>query len=139
MMFYSTFIMDDLAIPAIAANSLTGNNFKELNGASYDYALLKNTGMVSGISGSNKAGYGIIHALGLLKSGNAEKEKVAAKFMRFLFSEDAYITWLHMVPGGMLPVLKNITDNPAFFEMPREYFTSIRDSGLRKLCQVLIL
>ncbi|GKT31377.1 extracellular solute-binding protein, partial [Aduncisulcus paluster] len=36
MMFYSTFIMDDLAIPSIAANSLGPNHFKELDGTNYD-------------------------------------------------------------------------------------------------------
>ena len=36
MMFYSTFIMDDLALAAAAADSLTGDHFPELNGAAFD-------------------------------------------------------------------------------------------------------
>jgi len=115
MMFYSTFIMDDMAIPSIAANSLTGNNFDELNGAPYDYQLLKHTGFISNITGSHKASYGVINALGLLKTGNSEQEKATERFVEFLFTHDAYITWLHMVPGGMMPVLKDIAAHDTFF------------------------
>ncbi|WP_415716548.1 ABC transporter substrate-binding protein [Maridesulfovibrio sp.] len=115
MMFYSTFIMDDLAIPAIAADSLGSRNFAELKGAEYDSALLKNTGMVSSISKTTKAAYGVIHALGLLKTVDETKQRAAIKFASFLFQDDVYITWLHMVPGGMLPMLKHITSNPEFY------------------------
>ena len=115
MMFYSTFIMDDLAIPEIAADSLGSKNFAELEGAEYDSTLLKNTGMVSSISKNSKAAFGVIHALGLLKSTNKAKQEAAIKFANFLFQDDVYITWLHMVPGGMLPMLKHITSDPSFY------------------------
>lgn len=115
MMFYSTFIMDDMAVPSIAANSLTGDNFEELCGAPYDYNLLKHTGFVSNITGLHKASYGIINALGLLKTENTEQEKATERFVEFLFTNDAYITWLHTVPGGMMPVLKDIAVHDTFF------------------------
>lgn len=115
MMFYSTFIMDDLAIPSVAAGSLTGEQFEELKGAAYDAELLGNTGMVSSITGTQKAGYGVIHALGLLQGNDAEKRTAAERFVRFLFTPDAYVTWLHMVPGGMMPVLRDISGNEMFF------------------------
>ncbi|NDV26865.1 ABC transporter substrate-binding protein [Desulfovibrio sp. JC010] len=115
MMFYSTFIMDDLAIPAVAANSLSPDNFNELQGAEYDGMLLRNTGMVSSIKGTRKAAFGVIHALGLLKSENMKKQAAAVRFANFLYQDDAYITWLHMVPGGMLPMLKHIASTPAFY------------------------
>ncbi|WP_319759040.1 extracellular solute-binding protein [Maridesulfovibrio sp.] len=115
MMFYSSFIMDDLAIPEIAQDSLGTDNFKELNGADYDYMLLKNTGMISSIRGTENAAYGVIHALGLLKTGNDKKQAAAVRLAEFLYQDDAYITWLHMVPGGMLPMLKHITSDPSFY------------------------
>nr|WP_321257899.1 ABC transporter substrate-binding protein [uncultured Pseudodesulfovibrio sp.] len=115
MMFYSTFIMDDMAIPSIAANSLTGDNFEELCGAPYDYNLLRNTGFVSSITGTHKASYGTITALGLMKTENTAQQQAAERLVEFLFSNDAYITWLHMVPGGTMPVLKDIAIHDTFF------------------------
>ncbi|TIH12960.1 extracellular solute-binding protein [Marinifilum sp. JC120] len=133
MMFYSTFIMDDLAIPAIAADSLGPDNFKELNGAKYNGILLKNTGMVSSIKGSRKAAYGVIHALGLLKAGDKKKQDAAVRFANFLYQEDAYITWLHMVPGGMLPMLKSVTSNPAFYRDAQGVFQKYSRKRVRKI------
>ena len=115
MMFYSTFIMDDLALSGVAADSLTGANFTELTGAAYDYELPDRTGMVSRLTGTRTASYGVLHALGLLRNRDKARSEAAQRFVRFLFREDAYLTWLHMVPGGMLPVLRDVTADPAFY------------------------
>ncbi|WP_319779029.1 extracellular solute-binding protein [Maridesulfovibrio sp.] len=133
MMFYSTFIMDDLAIPPIAENSLGPDNFKELKGEKYDHMLLKNTGMVSSIKGSRKAAFGVIHALGLLKTGNVKKQKAAIRFAEFLYQEDAYITWLHMVPGGMLPMLKKIPSSPVFYRDAQGVFQKYSRKRVREI------
>ncbi|MDC7218154.1 MAG: ABC transporter substrate-binding protein [Spirochaetales bacterium] len=133
MMFYSTFIMDDLAIPAIAANSLGPDNFKELQGAEYDRMLLKNTGMVSSITGTQKAAFGIIHALGLLKTENEKRQKAAIYFAEFLYQKDAYITWLHMVPGGMLPMRKDITSTPEFYRDAQGVFQKYSRKRINKI------
>ncbi|WP_319543473.1 ABC transporter substrate-binding protein [uncultured Pseudodesulfovibrio sp.] len=115
MMFYSTFIMDDLAIPYIAADSLTGNHFEELSATPYDHQLLKHTGFVSSITGTQKTSYGVINALGLLRTDKGAQEKAAERFVQFLFTKDAYISWLHMVPGGMMPTLRDIASQDTFF------------------------
>ncbi|BCS87967.1 ABC transporter substrate-binding protein [Pseudodesulfovibrio sediminis] len=122
MMFYSTFIMDDLAIPAIAGDSLTGEHFKELKGAPFDYQLSSNTGFVSTITGTEKASFGVLHALGLMKTGDAVREEATERFVKFLFTKDAYISWLHMVPGGMMPVLRDIAMHETFFRDPQGVF-----------------
>ncbi len=114
MMFYSTFIMDDLAVPSVAADSLTSKNFSNLNGTAFDQTLLNNTGVVTTIHGTRTAGYGVIHALGLLRTTDSRKQAALARFVRFLFSKEAYISWLHMDPGGMLPVLKDIASSDIF-------------------------
>ena len=114
MMFYSTFIMDDLAVPSEAADSLTSNNFPDLPGAPFDPNLLNNTGVITTIQGTQSASYGVIHALGILRTDDPRKQDALDRFVRFLFSSDAYISWLHMVPGGMLPVLKDIAGNDSF-------------------------
>ena len=114
MMFYSTFIMDDFAVPSVAADSLTSDNFPDLTGEPFDRTLLNNTAVVTTIQGTRSASYGVIHALGLLRKPDARKQAALTRFVHFLFSQDAYVSWLHMVPGGMLPVLKDIAGSDAF-------------------------
>ena len=43
MFFCSTYIMDDLALAEVASGSLTGDNFGDLKGASFDSQLVVNT------------------------------------------------------------------------------------------------
>ncbi|WP_319581861.1 extracellular solute-binding protein [uncultured Pseudodesulfovibrio sp.] len=133
MMFYSTFIMDDLAVSSVAADSLTGSNFEDLTGAPYDFRLLENTGMVSGLTGTRTAGYGVLHALGLTRSGDPDRSEAARRFVRFLFREDAYVTWLHMAPGGMMPVLKDIASSPVFYRDAQGVFQKYRRKRLRSI------
>jgi len=133
MMFYSTFIMDDLAVPSVAADSLTGQNFEELTGAPYDFRLPEKTGMVSGLTGTRTAGYGVLHALGLVKNGDPGRSEAARRFVRFLFREDAYVTWLHLAPGGMMPVLEDITASPVFYRDAQGVFKKYRRRRLESI------
>lgn len=133
MMFYSTFIMDDLAVPSVAADSLTGKNFADLQGAPFDGLLPEKTGMVSSLTGTRTAGYGVLHALGLVKNGDPARSEAARRFVRFLFREDAYVAWLHMVPGGMMPVLQDIAACPAFFRDPQGIFHKYRRGRLASI------
>jgi multiple sugar transport system substrate-binding protein len=126
MMFYSTFIMDDLAVSSVAADSLTGRNFAELTGAPYDPRLPENTGMVSGLTGTRRAGYGVLHALGLVKGDDPARSEAARRFVRFLFREDAYVTWLHMAPGGMMPVLEDTAASAVFYRDAQGVFQKFR-------------
>ena len=34
---------------------------------------------------------------------------------KFLYRTDVYVTWLHMAPGGMLPVLRDVADLDIFY------------------------
>jgi len=43
MLFYSTFLMDDLVVPGVAADSLTGENFEDLDGADFNPRLMRET------------------------------------------------------------------------------------------------
>ena len=54
--------------------------------------------------------------------GNAAETAAAQKFVRYLFSPNAYITFLHMAPGGMNPVIKDIAVNPRFQQDPKGLF-----------------
>lgn len=122
MLFYSTHLMDDLAIRDISLNSLTCKYFPELKGAEYDPELIKNTGMVTTISGKESVSYGSVSGFGLFKSEDKAKERAKELLIEFLFRDDVYITWLHMSPGGMLPVRRSILENDNFFRDPGGVF-----------------
>ncbi len=120
--FYSTFIMDDLAIQKVAAGSLTGDNFKNLKGASFDPQLVEHTGFVPIISHKQDAGYGVIVDMIMFKQKDAAVTQAAGDFVKYLFTPHAYITWLHVAPGGNNPVIHGIADNPEFLNDPEGVF-----------------
>ncbi|ADK80195.1 ABC transporter substrate-binding protein [Sediminispirochaeta smaragdinae] len=122
MFFYSSYIMDDLAIEENAKDSLTGDNFADLEGKNFDPELVTNTRLASTITNTQGAGYGTIVSLAIPKHGDAAKAAAAEKFIRYLFTPNAYITWLHMAPGGMNPVLKSIAANERFQNDPKGIF-----------------
>jgi multiple sugar transport system substrate-binding protein len=134
MLFYSSFIMDDLALERVAQNSLTGNNFKELNGASFDPNLVRNIGMVSSIRHKRVAGYGTINGFGIAPGLSAEKRAAVASFLAFLYEPAHYVTWLHMAPGGMMPVLRGVATSGRFLADPSGIF---RRYGRKRIKSIL--
>ncbi len=134
MFFYSSYIMDDLALAESAAGSLTSENFADLAGASFDPDLVKNTRMASTITRTEDAGYGVVVSLALPDQGDAAKTEAAKSFMRYLYTPNAYITWLHMAPGGMNPVLKEIAVNERFQNDPQKLFTNY---GKDKMAEII--
>ena len=59
----------------------------------------------------------------------ASKVKREAKaFLEFLFTKDKYIEFLHSVPGGMLPVLSDISQDSSYLgnETIQKYSDSIK-------------
>ena len=116
MMFYSTFIADDIAL------------FSE-HGSPADYEtaaawppprfgpakeLINVVRMVPIIKHSRGAAYAEISALGVTAGRNRQTREAALGLIRFLFRDDAYISWLHMAPGGMLPTIRDIASKPTF-------------------------
>ncbi len=134
MFFYSTYIMDDLAIEENAENSLTSENFADLEGRSFDPELVQNTRLAPTISKTQDAGYGTIVSFGIPDHGDAAKIAAAQKFIRYLFTPNAYITWLHMAPGGMNPVLKEIATNARFQNDPKGIF---KHYGAEKMAEII--
>lgn len=122
MFFYSTYIMDDLALAEVAAGSLTGENFKDLQGSSFDTNLVVNTAFAPKISKRQPASYGVVVAYALYNQEDKNKTAAAKMFMDYLFTEDAYISYLHMQPGGMNPVLKEIAESDKFLDDPNHVY-----------------
>jgi multiple sugar transport system substrate-binding protein len=134
MFFYSTYIMDDLALAEVAAGSLTGENFADLKGASFDTKLVENTAMASKISKRQPASYGVVVTYGFYKQDDPSKTAAATMLLDYMFSEDAYVSYMHIQPGGMNPVLKEIAASDKFLKDPRNIFERY---GKDKLAEII--
>ena len=134
MFFYSTYIMDDLALEENAADSLSSENFADLEGKSFDPQLVQNTRLAATISNTQDAGYGTIVSFGIPAHGDQQKIDAAQRFIKYLFTPNAYITWLHMAPGGMNPVLKDIATNARFQNDPKGIF---QHYGAEKMAEII--
>jgi len=134
MFFYSTYIMDDLAIQEVAAGSLTSENFKDLAGSDFDPELVEHTRLAPIITNKSPAGYGVVVSLAMPNHGDPAKTAAASKFLRYLYTPNAYITWLHMAPGGMNPVLKEIAVNERFQNDPKGIF---KHYGKEKMAEII--
>lgn len=133
MLFYSTFIMDDLALEQVAADSLTAEHFPDLDGAEFDPTLVENIGMIPFVSRSSKAGYGMINGFGICQRLTPEEQAAVLKFLAFLFSPEPYVDWLHMAPGGMLPVLRDVADSDRFMADPPGLFRRYGRETIRRI------
>ena len=134
MFFYSTYIMDDLAIQDVAAGSLTSENFSDLAGSDFDPELVDHTRLAPIITNKNPAGFGVVVSLAMPNHGDGAKTAAASKFLRYLYTPNAYITWLHMPPGGMNPVLKDIAVNERFQNDPKGIF---KHYGKQKMAEII--
>jgi len=133
MMFYSTFIMDDLAIASVAQDSLTGQNYSDLEGANFDPELVNNTGYEMVISNQKSSSYGSLNVLTIANTSDDEKSYAANKLARYLYQPSAYILFLHMAPGGMNPVFKDIAMNSSYLADPAYLFTRYGHDNVKKI------
>ncbi|MBM7558882.1 ABC transporter substrate-binding protein [Marinitoga litoralis] len=105
MIFYSTYIMDDIAVEEVQKGRI--NKFNP--------ELVKNTGFANKMINIRPTSYGQVVALGITK--NANKEEVE-KFVKFLMTDKNYVYWVHMAPGGMNPTRKSVAESDAFLDNP---------------------
>jgi len=49
---------------------------------------------------------------------NSKHPEIAKAFVESLYETEGYIKFLHSVPAGMLPAMKDIAENPAFLDNP---------------------
>ena len=122
MFFYSTFIMDDLALAEVAAGSLTDAHFPQLSKSTFDPKLVDNTRFIATITKSEPGAYGAIVGLGLVNQKSKDKNEAARKLVEFLYEPTSYITFLHMAPGGMNPMLRDIAGKSEYLNDPKGVF-----------------
>lgn len=134
MFFYSTYIMDDLALAEVAAGSLTNAHFPQLSKSTFDSKLVDNTQFVATITKTKPGAYGAIVGLGLVDQKSKEKNEAAQKLVEFLYEPTSYITFLHMAPGGMNPMLRDIASNPDYLNDPKGVF---KRYGRNKIAEII--
>ncbi|RLD36042.1 MAG: sugar ABC transporter substrate-binding protein [Bacteroidetes bacterium] len=123
MFFYSTYIMDDLSILEVAQGSLTSDNFEGLKGAEFDPDLVKNTKIATILSNKKDAGFGAVVSMALPKQSDPAVTAAAVDFLNYLYSPNAYITFLHMAVGGMMPVFKGVAETDRFLNDPKGVYS----------------
>lgn len=133
MLFYSTFIMDDLALEKVASDSLSGDHFSELDGAPFDPDLVRHVRMVPLIHQRGAVGYGMINGFGICRKASAEEQKAVETFLEFLYEPARYVAWLHMAPGGMLPVLRDVGGSELFLADPAGLFRRYGQAKIREI------
>ena len=133
MFFYSTFIMDDLAVFEVAQGSLTSDNFAGLAGAEFDPDLVKNTKIATIIDNKQPAGFGAVCSLALPVQDDPRITQATMDFLTYLYSPNAYITFLHMAVGGMMPVLQGVGETERFLNDPKGVYSKY---GAEKIMEI---
>jgi multiple sugar transport system substrate-binding protein len=112
MLFYSTYIMDDL----VEGSGMEGGGNVEI--AVEDLAL--KTGFASQMEGPNgSASYGQLVALGIMKGADPEAQKVVEWFLTGQNYQDV----LALAPFGKVPVLKSAVDGWSELSPFFEYYS----------------
>lgn len=123
MFFYSTYIMDDLAILEVAQGSLTSENFKDLKGAEFDPELVKNTKCATVISNKADSGFGAVVSMAIPNQTDPAVTDAALDLLEYLYSPTPYVAFLHMAVGGMMPVIKDIANTDEFLNDPKGVYS----------------
>lgn len=133
MFYYSTYIMDDLSLAEVAASSLTSENFSDLSGGSFDANLVKNTAFVPIITHKDSTGYGEIMTLSVLKSNDARKTEAARRLAEFFLSDENYIPYLHVAPGGMLAMKTSVLESDNFINDPKGVYKNYGKEKIKEI------
>jgi multiple sugar transport system substrate-binding protein len=119
MVFYSTYIMDDIVVEEIQKSRVD----------KFNPELVKNTGFANKMHNTRTSSFGEIVAVSVVET--SKNKDAAEKFIKFLMSGDNYIYYLHMAPGGMNPTRSSIAssdkflDNPILSKYDKEQITGI--------------
>lgn len=133
MFFYSTYIMDDLALADAAADSLSGGHFKELKGAHFDPQLSKHTRLAATIHHRAASTFGTVEGYSIMQTDDANARAAAMDFVRYMNQPDQLVAYMHMSPGGHLPVLRDIASSPEFLNDPRKVFAGYGKEAIAEI------
>lgn len=137
MFFYSTFILDDIALAEAASNSLTSSHFEDLEGAEFDEKLVEKTRMVPLIAASHEhkpASYGQVTGFSVVKQDDVEDVKAAQDLIKFFLEEENLVAWAHTALGGANPAYKAVAGSDAYLNDPVGLFERY---GKEKITEII--
>lgn len=107
MMMYSTYIMDDIGLEKTDYEGEKGAIVPD---------LVDKTALANKLTNKSSATFGQIVGLTLVKGNKEEKVSGAKLLAQFLMSDQQYIDYLHMAPGGMNPTRRSIAKDDRYLD-----------------------
>lgn len=133
MFFYSSYILDDIALAEAAASSLGTENFKDLQGAAFDPDLAKNTRLATTISNTSPSSYGTLEGFSIIKNDNQAELAASKAFVEYMNEKDQVVAYSHMAIGGHLPMLRDIAETDDFLNDPKGIFAQYGKQSIKEI------
>lgn len=133
MFFYSSYILDDIALAEAAASSLGSENFAGLEGAAFDPDLAKNTRLASTITNKQASSFGTLVGFSIMKNSNKEELQATKKFIEYMNEKDQVVAYAHMAVGGHLPMLRDIAETDEFLNDPKGIFAQYGKESIKEI------
>ena len=133
MFFYSTYIMDDIALAEAAASSLSNENFSDLKGATFDPDLAKNTRLATTITHTSPSTFGTLVGFSIMKNDNQAEVDATKAFIEYMNERDQVVAYSHMAPGGHLPMLRDIAETDEFLNDPKGIFANYGKESIKEI------
>jgi len=133
MFFYSSYILDDIALAEAAASSLGSENFKDLEGAAFDPNLAKNTRLATTITNKSPSTFGTMLGYSILKGADEAEVEATKAFVEYMNEKDQVVAYSHMAIGGHLPMLRDIAETDEFLNDPKGIFAAYGKESIKEI------
>lgn len=133
MFFYSSYILDDIALAEAAASSLGTENFANLKGAAFDPNLAKNTRLATTITNKQASSFGTLVGFSIMKNTNKDELEATKKFIEYMNEKDQVVAYSHMAVGGHLPMLRDIAETDEFLNDPKGIFAQYGKESIKEI------
>jgi multiple sugar transport system substrate-binding protein len=133
MFFYSSYILDDIALAEAAASSLGSENFASLKGATFDPNLAKNTRLATTITNKQASSFGTLVGFSIMKNANKDELQATKQFIEYMNEKDQVVAYSHMAVGGHLPMLRDIAETDEFLNDPKGIFAQYGKESIKEI------
>lgn len=133
MFFYSSYILDDIALAEAAASSLSSENFKDLKGSTFDPNLAKNTRLATTITKTSPSSFGTLDGFTMMKNDNQAEVDATKAFVEYMNEKDQVVAYSHMAVGGHLPMLRDIAETDEFLNDPKGIFAQYGKESIKEI------
>jgi multiple sugar transport system substrate-binding protein len=133
MFFYSSYILDDIALAEASASSLSAENFEDLEGAAFDPDLAKNTRLATTITKSSPSSFGTLVGFTVMKNDNKAEVEATKAFIEYMNEKDQVVAYSHMAVGGHLPMLRDIAETDEFLNDPKGIFARYGKESIKEI------